>query len=404
MNLGDKPRALYVGPIDARASNGMTQHQHQLLQALSDEFDGRVDVISVWESPKIAQAWINERGIRARVLSGLYASMARWNAILWQALGTALCCKLRLIDYFPFFLTTPLPRQMRNRYARVFSYYGWSVILLKLYREGEKLVVNLGDVMADRHERIGTRQWISFSPRDERFLLTCGISNFAVSQFDAAEFERLYGVRLPVIPSVPAQHAELLALAAEPRPKRIGFFSAWNPANESALRELATPEFLSELRARGIELVVAGSICEKAPHAVMNLLQANGALVLGRVRSLADFYRQVGAMINPVGPSSGLKVKSVETLIAGRSLITTEWGTDGVFDGPFPNQVVLLDWPLRVATFADAASAALADTTGDRSLRSLAYINEAESKLRAFLRVKREQDAIQVVAKSTEKT
>jgi hypothetical protein len=373
-------RALYVGPIDVRTSNGMTQHQEWLLRAMAKEF-ARLDVLSLFAAPKDAQAWLAARGIRACVLRGPFARIARINALAWQAAGTVLACKLKMTDSFPFVVKTPLLRM--GCYDRIFCYYAWGVILLGLDRFGDKVSVNLGDVMASRYRRIGQRKWISLSDADERRVVRAPIRSAAISQYDADEFLRLYGVRLPVIPNVPPQHAELVALAARPRPRAAGFFAgSGNAINLATLRNLAEPRFLAALRDARVEFVIAGAICRDIPADLRAALADGGARLLGKVPALIDFYGAVGAMVAPVGPSSGLKMKSVETLLAGRSLITTRWGTDAVFDG-FSGQVFVLDWPPDPETMARTVIAALDDTQSDRSAAAKAY---ADRTLDAFIR------------------
>jgi hypothetical protein len=378
-------RALFIGPVDDRASNGMTQHQATLLAEMASAFD-RLDVLSLFASPPRAKAWIERGGISADVLSGPFAQTARANALLWQAAGTLLACKLGWTRHFPFLMTTPLPAAMARRYDRIFCYYPWGVILLGLKRFGDAVAVNLGDVMADRHARIGMRRWISLSPADERRIVRASVRNAAISRFDADEFLRLYGVALPVIPSVPPHHRDLTRLASERRPRAAGFFaSGANAINIATLEAVAAPQFLETLRAAGIGFVLGGSICQDAPHGLLSALKQGGAQVLGRVPSPVDFYRAVGAMVAPVGPSSGLKMKSVETLLAGRALITTHWGSDAVFDG-FGGQVFILQWPPDPGVMAQTVIAALADTASDRSAAAQRYVEEALAALERQLR------------------
>lgn len=373
-------RALYVGPIDVRTTNGMTQHQETLLKAMAGEF--RLDVLSLFASPQAAHHWLEARGIDARVLRGPYAHLVRWNALAWQAIGTVLACKLKWLDHFPFAVTTPLA----GRYDRIFCYYAWGVILLGLDRFGDKVTVNLGDVMAGRHARIGRRTWISLSAADEARVVRAPIRNAAISQFDADEFARAYGVRPPVIPSVPPDHAALTALAAKPRPRSAGFFAgSGNAINLQALRALADARFLAALRGAGIGFVVGGAICRDMTAELRAAFELGGARLMGEVATLSDFYAAVGAMVAPVGPSSGLKMKSVETLIAGRALITTRWGTDSVFDG-FVGQVFVLDWPPEPDTIARAVIAALEDTRSDRAAAGATYVEKAMEAFRQSVR------------------
>ena len=376
-------RALYVGPLDDRAANGMTQHQAFLLKAMAGAFDA-VDVLSLFAAPHRARQWLVREAVEAHVLDGAFAQAARANALLWQAVGTLGAVKLGWMRHFPFFATTPLSAAMARRYDRIFCYYPWGVILLGLDRFGDKVSVNLGDVMGDRYARIGMRGWISLRPAAEARVGRAPIRAAAISHFDADEFSRAYGVTLPVIPSVPPHYAELMALSAAPRQRVVGFLaSGANAMNIATLKLIAAPGFLEGLRKADIGFVIGGSICTDARADVIAELRAAGAEILGPVASPLEFYRQVGAMVAPVGPSSGLKMKSVETLLAGRALITTRWGSDAVFEG-FGDQVAVLDWPPDPAAMAAAVVSALATPSHDAAAER--YVAEALGRFVASLR------------------
>jgi len=325
----------------------MAQLQHQLLTALHSVYGERVDVLSLMASSARARLWLHETGLHVNVLSGIYATLAWLNTMLWYGGGVILCNKLRWMDRFYFPFKTPLPRTWFDRYETILCFYPWAHRLLRLDRGGKKVIVDTGDVMANRHERIGTKRWISLTSRDERAILESGSRCLAVSTDDADEFERLYGVRLPVQSFVPPEHEKLIALAADERPRRLGYMGAPGYGNEEVLRILAQREFLDCLRAAGIEFAIAGGICNAIEPAVLEALKAGGASILGRVRSTVDYYASIGVTVNPVGPSTGVKIKSVETLVAGRHLITTRWGADRGLAAAFPGQVTFIDWPMN---------------------------------------------------------
>jgi hypothetical protein len=344
--MGKQSRALYISSVDMRANNGMAQGHHQLLSALCSVYGENVDLLSAAASVKVAQAWLQRAGFRVNVLRGIYPALARWNTALWYGGGAVLCNKLRLIDHFHFPIHTPMPKSWIDRYEVIVCYYAWHHRLLRLERAGAKVVVDTGDVMADRHERTGARRWITLASSDEKAVLQSSSRSLAVSKDDADEFQRLYGVRPRLLSFVPPEHAELLELAAGDRPPRIGYMGAPSYVNEEVLRVLSDPLFLEQISKAGIELLIAGGICNTADRAILAALEKGGARILGKVPSTADFYRQICTTVNPVGPSTGVKIKSVETLVAGRTLVTTRWGADASLAEAFPGQVVYIDWPM----------------------------------------------------------
>jgi hypothetical protein len=360
-----------------KADNGMSKRQYQFLSFLCSKYGDAVDLLALDASPGRARSWLHERGLKAHVLDGGYALAARLNAILWYALGVVLCSKLHQIDSFRFLFQTPLPRAWIDRYEIIVCFYAWPFHLLGLARAGAKLVVDTGDVMADRHKRIGSRRWVSLSVADEAAVLRSQGRRLAISEDDACEFDRLYGVRACVLPFVPPEHAELERLAEEELPPRIGFLAAPSYVNEVMLRLMANAPFLDCLRAAGVELLIAGGICETADPPVLNFLERGGARILGRVDSLTGYYREIGATVNPVGPSTGAKIKSIETLVAGRNLITTRWGAGAALAGAFPGQVVYVDWPVLPAKLGELCVETVRTRNPGRKTASEAYVRSA---------------------------
>jgi hypothetical protein len=360
----------------------MAQLQHQLLSALCSVYGESVDLLSLGAPPVTARQWLQEEGLRVNVLDGFYPLIARLNTMLWYGGGVVLCNKLRWVDRFHFPFRTPLPRSWIERYDMIVCYYPWSHRLLRLERAGSKVVADLGDVMADRHERIGVRRWISLTAEEEKAIFQSDGRCVAVSDADAQEFERQYGVRPAVLGFVPPEFQQLMELDSNDRPPRIGFMGAPSYGNEEIMRLLAHPEFLGCISEAGIELLVAGGICDTIDPSVLCALERGGARILGRVRSTSDYYRQISATVNPIGPSTGVKIKSIETLIAGRSLITTRWGADSSLCAAFPGQVVYTEWPIEPQAFGRLAIRVVRAPLPGSASAARAYVEKSTQTLR----------------------
>jgi hypothetical protein len=390
-----EPRVLYVSPLDVTAQNGMLQRQHQILAFLARRHPGRLDLVTLHSAPRLVSRWLARIGVGARVLTGPFFSLARWNALAWY-LGNSLACnRLGWTSNFAFPLATPLPAPLIERYHLIVCFYPWAFLLLDLRRAGSRVAVDLGDVMADRHQRIGVRRWISLASDQERAILQGAPRCLAISDEDRGEFHRLYGRLLPVVPFLPPQHRELLELALVSRTPRAGFFAARGHQSEQALEVLSTDRFLDTLAASGIGLVLAGGICERIGAAAAARLRRKGVRLAGRVPEVWDFYSQVGTVLNPAGPSTGMKIKSVEALLAGRSLVTTRYGADASLGDVFGPQIVSVDWPVepaalarvtaRTALAACEADQATAPSNGVRHAAALRWVALAEAALTAVL-------------------
>ncbi len=353
-------QVLYVSPLDVTANNGMLQRQHQIVAALGELYPGCLDVMTLHSGPRTVSRWLSKIGVRARVLAGPYVSLARANAMAWYAGNIIARNRLGWGGDFSFPLRTPLPLSMIDKYDLIVCYYAWAFLLLRLDRAGSKVVVDLGDVMGERHRRIGARRWISMSSKAERSILESQARCVAISADDRAEFERIYRISPKIMPFLPPRYEDLLQLAWTPRPLRVGFLGARGHTNEAVLHALSSEPFLDVLASSGVTLVVAGGICDIIDGATKARLEERGVAIRGPVAKLQDFYSQVAAVLNPVGPSTGIKVKSVEALLAGRALVTTCYGADALLRKTFGPQVILLDWPTKPRLLAEAATRAAA--------------------------------------------
>lgn len=361
----------------------MNQQQLQLLGMLcaGDQENHSVDLLSLAAPPRTARQWVGDSGLPIRVLEGVYPMLAYLNSMLWYGGGAILCNKLKWVDRFYFPLRTPLPRRWIDRYDRIVCYYPWGHRLLRLDRAGSKVVMDLGDVMAERHQRIGTRRWISMATVDEEVVFRSGARCLAVSDEDAEEFERLYGVRPEVIRFVPPDAERLMTLADGERPARLGYMGAPSYSNEEVIRVLAQPEFLACLAGEGIELLVAGGICDTADPAILRALEKGGARIVGRVGSSLDYYSQISVTVNPIGPTTGVKIKSVETLVAGRSLLTTQYGADPALYASFPDQITYIEWPIDPGSLGRLAVRAARSARRTNAVAARAYVEKAMREL-----------------------
>lgn len=357
-----RKRILFVSPLNVASNNGMMQRQIQILNFLNNS-DVDLELLSLYSSPSEVNEWLDELKIKASALNGFFAILVRLIGIAWYGGNVILCNKLKWIDAFHFPIRIPAPRRLLDRYDRIVCYYPWGFPLLGLDRAGAKVVVDLGDVMADRHDRIGTRRWISLSKEDESAILNSNARCIAITRDDQGEFQRLYGLTLPVIPFLPPGYAQLRSLPPSIQARKVGFLAALGYQNEEVVKALASEEFLACMQAAGIELLIAGGICAAIPEHLRAAIQKSGGQVLGRVANLEAFYSQVGVILNPVGPSTGVKIKSVEALLAGRGLLTTKYGADAELLELFPDQITLLNWPLGVSELALATTQAVLTAT-----------------------------------------
>jgi glycosyltransferase involved in cell wall biosynthesis len=112
----------------------------------------------------------------------------------------------------------------------------------------------------------------------------------------------------------------------DPGRPTLGFIASDNGHNIEGLR-LFVEHHWERVRDQvpDSQLILAGSVCD-AP----GVRDIPGAVSMGRVDELFNFYASVAAVINPCPSGSGLKMKSVEALAFGKPLVTTEEGAVGL--------------------------------------------------------------------------
>ncbi|MEJ0059769.1 MAG: glycosyltransferase [Terricaulis sp.] len=112
------------------------------------------------------------------------------------------------------------------------------------------------------------------------------------------------------------------------------------------------------------ELQVAGGVARSMDAA------PEGVRMLGVVASLEPYYRDAGVVISPLRTGSGLKIKLIEALAAGKAIIGTTVTAQGVED-VVGNAMIITD---DAATFARAVSEHLSDAEKRRILASGALL------------------------------
>ena len=124
---------------------------------------------------------------------------------------------------------------------------------------------------------------------------------------------RVAPIALRVAPALPPVSRPVAACIADWR---------W-PPNGAALTALT--RLWPELRAHvpGAELLIAGRGCEP-------ITGLAGVTALGVVTSALDVLEQAAVLAFPCPPSSGPKVKVLEAVMAGRPVVTTPHGVEGL--------------------------------------------------------------------------
>lgn len=338
-----RPNALYIADANVDFPNGMLARQAQFLHSLSKSH--QVTILNTWASPKMTQNWLNEYKIQADVVNGLTALISRLYIRAWYYLNIIICNKLRLIKNFIFPFKLKIKIFESKPFDLLVFYYAWTPNLIDIKNPCNRVLIDTGDVMANRHERIGKKTWISLSSKDERNLLcSSGFEPLAISNEDSDEFYSLYGVRPKVLPYVPINDLKI----TEASGKYIGFLGAKNNFSLDFVKLLSSSSLIENLANSGKKILLAGTVCSYVDKDTLNSLQSRGVKIIGQVDSIFQFYDNVHTVFNLSGPSTGAKIKSIEALMLGKHLISTKFGIDEYSKKYFDNLITIVDWPIQL--------------------------------------------------------
>ena len=179
--------------------------------------------------------------------------------------------------------------------------------------------------------------------------------------FDVALSDIAHRDRLPYREPEPLQTAlhPRLVSGERARNDRVLFVGSNTAPNVVGLKW-----FIAEVWPRvrqaspGVELHVAGWVARAAPA------PGEGVRLLGVVRSLRPHYAEAGVVISPLLTASGLKVKGVEALGAGKAVVGSSVSAQGVEEA-VRGAMVVEDDP---AAFAAAVIALLASPADRQEL------------------------------------
>lgn len=333
---------LFIGELRFDARNGYFSRQEQAIRFLATR--GNLDILNLGDTPQKTAQWLVESDIRARVADGWKVSVLRWLFNLWYLTNTVFCNKFQLYRFWKFGPSVSVCLFSGQKYKAAVYYYLWPTQMVKVANDCARQFIDLGDIMADRHARIDTRRWISISPLLEaRMIQSCDFTPVAITPNDANECERSYGIS----PAVVCYSQALPVLRHHVADRRVGYIGAKNNFSDDLVDFLIHSKIIKKLADEGIIFVLAGGVCDSISDRQRQDLERLGVTVLGKVSKISEFYDQVVSVVNLTGPSTGAKIKSIEALIHGKSLVTTPYGADTFTRDFFSKNIFSVGWPLN---------------------------------------------------------
>lgn len=189
----------------------------------------------------------------------------------------------------------------------------------------------------------------------------------AVSTIEADELRRLGGARVELIPTG-VDTRELRPAPEQPGPPRLLFTGTMsylpNYQGISWFAREVWPLVREQVPEAVLDVVGKGP-----PEDVLALDGRDGISVHGFVDSMAPFFARTHAVVVPILAGAGIRVKIVEAMSAGRPIVSTSLGCEGLLGLEDGRHLLVADEP---RAFADAAARLLREPALRRDMAATA--------------------------------
>lgn len=238
----------------------------------------------------------------------------------------------------------------------VFCDYAW-LSPLAPYAPAPRRFVIMHDLMSARVRDPSKADDAFQLSAEEEFRLLGQTDVVVAIQNDEA---RAVKAALPHAHIVVAPHAAAIGAAPAPgHDNTLLFVGSNTPPNVTALERFFADTWpLIRARAPDAQLTIAGSVNRAFGAA------PEGVRFAGVVPDLGPLYRGAGLVISPLVTGSGLKIKLIEAMAAGKAVLGTTITAQGVHH-LVAEAIVIKDDP---ASFADAATRLMNDASARRDL------------------------------------
>jgi hypothetical protein len=227
-------------------------------------------------------------------------------------------------DHLPYGFVERLRRLDRTMGfdAVIANYYCMSGVF-RAFPKARK-VVYTHDVFSDLRERTGST-WMTTSPREEGAALDRADHVLSIQETESVFLRGLTSTPVTTAWS-PVEPAPTPSAGKTRNLLFLGGTLRWNVEGIRAFAREAGP--LIHARLPEFKLVVGGGVCAS----VADLADLPFVELVGRVDALEGFYARGSVCLNPVSTGTGLKIKSIEAMARGKTLLCHPHSAEGMPD------------------------------------------------------------------------
>ena len=224
------------------------------------------------------------------------------------------------------------------------EYVTWAYLLDGVHSSEVKTMIDTHDALHVRNQQFndnGQEHWLEISHDEEAKELSRFDAVLAIQVHESNLFRQMapHSEHLVVghVPEIvfDRQHAH----GSSSRSNgcvNLGFIGSNNHANVDGIQwflENCWPQILTEAESP-CRLIIGGPIREGLDSVVQRLQPSELSMIefIGPVQCIADFYARIDIAINPVRYGSGLKIKSIESIVFSKPLVANPHSMTGIPD------------------------------------------------------------------------
>lgn len=343
----NRPKVLVIVPCTMQGYAGNIIRIMQTIKLLQK--DAEVDLLSLVQSNGLhkhlkqkgvegVNIGIKNQPLLTAILRVTYKVIYKVNRILVEKAVIRTYYSFKLFDIIAnFMINLAAP----SKYTAIFCNYIW--IERGLRSLGQTSIVDLHDLHGNRHQKLMRRDWVNLAIEDEerRIFEVSTIIAISEDEFEKVKQFEQTNVKtfLPYFPDIRTQFTKDCPKVE----RRCVFVGSNNLVNLDAIKNIESSGLMGILIRANFTLDIIGTICYTDIAKAVKSRYPDNVSLLGVVEDVSNIFSTACIGLNLCGPSTGLKIKTVDYIAAGLSVICTSYGSDTWLAREFADQIYLID-------------------------------------------------------------